>query len=266
MVDKILHVIVSIYRAIFAKPVFRKFNYMMFRLGLSGLGVLNYESDKVSGENNFITNVLPKYIKSATPVLFDVGANVGKYSKKLSDRFPSAIILAFEPHPENYNKLCENQCNNIKVFNLGLSDSAGELTLFDRSDMDGSMHASLHKSVIDELHKKDITEHKVEVEILDSIAKSEEIDYIDFLKIDTEGNELAVLNGAIDMLKKGSIGCIHFEFNEMNVISRVFMRDFRKLLHDFDLYRLLPAGMLKLDDYPLTTELFAYQNIVAIRR
>ena len=92
----------------------------------------------------------------------------------------------------------------------------------------------------------------------------ERIDIIDFLKVDTEGHELAVLQGASSLIEDGRIGCIHFEFNEMNIVSRVFFLDFRELLHNYKLYRLLPNGLLPLGDSPLETELFAYQNIVAL--
>lgn len=80
-----------------------------------------------------------------------------------------------------------------------------------------------------------------------------------------EGNELAVLKGGEKSISEGKIKAIHFEFNEMNVSSRVFFRDFWKLLKDYQIYRLLPREMLEINHYsPLTCEIFAYQNIVAI--
>ena len=50
----------------------------------------------------------------------------------------------------------------------------------------------------------------------------------------------------------------------MNIVSRAFFRDFRIILKDYDLYRLLPSGVIRLGDSPVQTELFAYQNIIAI--
>lgn len=61
------------------------------------------------------------------------------------------------------------------------------------------------------------------------------------------------------------IKAIHFEFNEMNVHSRAFFRDFWNLLDGYRFYRLLPNEMLEIKTYhPLYCEVFAYQNIVAI--
>jgi len=74
-----------------------------------------------------------------------------------------------------------------------------------------------------------------------------------------------VLRGGIKTLKKKKIKAIHFEFNEMNVVSRCFFRDFWKILDQYKFYRLLPNGMLEIRNYtPLSCEIFAYQNIVAI--
>ena len=98
----------------------------------------------------------------------------------------------------------------------------------------------------------------------DVIADLHGVGRIDYLKIDTEGNELAVLEGAARLLAESRVGYIHFEFNEMNVVSRVFLRDFRKLLPSHRLYRLLPRGLLPLGERIVATEIFAFQNILAV--
>ena len=96
------------------------------------------------------------------------------------------------------------------------------------------------------------------------LCKRKKIKEVKFLKIDTEGNELNVLLGAKRLLKENRIETIQFEFNEMNVMSRVFFRDFLELMPDHTFYRLLPAGLLPIGKYsPLTNEIFAYQNVIA---
>jgi len=73
--------------------------------------------------------------------------------------------------------------------------------------------------------------------------------------------------GAIELIKNNKIDVIHFEFNEMNVYSRVFFRDFHELLVNYNFYRMLPDGLVFLGDYnPIYQEIFAYQNIVVIRK
>ena len=102
---------------------------------------------------------------------------------------------------------------------------------------------------------------------LDAYARENGVRRIALLKVDTEGNEYKVLLGARELLRSGAIAAIQFEFNEMNVASRVFVRDFLDLLPNYDMYRLLPRGLLRIDPYiPVYSEIFGFQNIVAIRR
>ncbi len=246
--------------------MFAGFNTRLFYLGLHGLGVLNYQNDEISGEHYLIHDWLPHAIKRSEPIFFDIGANVGNYTATLLKKFPRASIHAFEPHPTTFARLLTNDFPAARVtcHNLAIGESAGSLTLYDRADHDGSTHASFHKAAISEFHKQKTIESTVPVKTLDAVALDAGIDYIDFLKIDTEGHELAVLAGARRLLKQKRIGLIHFEFNSTNVYSRSFFRDFRNILIGYDLYRLLPKGMLRLGSDVAVTEVFAYQNILAV--
>jgi hypothetical protein len=76
--------IVKLYRILFARAVFYRLNKLIYRCSLGGLGIFNYESDKVSGELSFLKTFLKNRIGG---VVIDVGANVGNYSKLvLEDR------------------------------------------------------------------------------------------------------------------------------------------------------------------------------------
>jgi FkbM family methyltransferase len=255
--------IIRIYRFLFARKCFYLFNKVLYRLSLSGLGVLNFESDKASGEEYFLKKHF-KYV--AGGVVLDVGANVGKYSELVQHYNPSANIYAFEPHPKTYKKLCEiMRSNSFHAVNAAVGEAQGMLSLYDYEEKDGSSHASLFKDVIEGIHNAESIAHQVEVMRLDDFIERNGFQSISLLKIDTEGNELNVLKGALENIKAGKIKAIHFEFNEMNVASRTYFRDFWNLLSNYDFFRLLPSGMIQIDKYSaVQTEIFAYQNIVAI--
>lgn len=262
--SSVLHLVTDAYVRLFATPRWAKANIALFRLSLNGLGVLNNQDFKVSGEDYLIRSVLPTMITSEEPVLLDVGANQGDYSLALKAKFANAKVYSFEPHPRSFQRLEVAARGQLVARNMALGSAPGTFTLFDRVDVNGSSHASLYREVISQIHKQEVVATEVTVETLDRFAAQEGIDYVDFLKIDTEGNDLAVLQGAESLLREGRIGCIHFEFNEMNVVSRVFFRDFRLLLEAYTLFRLLPEGLLKLPEIPLLTEIYAYQNIFAV--
>ncbi len=235
------------------------------RLSLSGLGILNYQNNKVSGEQYFLKKVLPRILRSDRVIFLDVGANIGSYTLELTRLFPNAKVHSFEPHPKNFEQLKSAiTSENVVLHNVAMGAATGKAVLYDRADCDGSEHATLHEAVLTDIHHIGIVATEINVDTLDNLASIHKIDFIDLLKIDTEGHELAVLQGAAKLLKQQKVGCIHFEFNEMNVVSRVFLNDFRKILPGYSLFRLLPKGLLPLSHSPLETELFAYQNIIAL--
>ncbi len=86
------------------------------------------------------------------------------------------------------------------------------------------------------------------------------------MKLDTEGHELEVLKGATGLISQDAIGVIQFEFNEMNVLSRVFLRDFYRLLEGYYMYRLDSNRLVPLYRYSSENEIFRFQNFVAFNK
>jgi FkbM family methyltransferase len=258
-----------IYAHLAGRLSFYKFNYILLRIALSGLGVLNYQDKKVSGETYFL-NLLRK-LKPGT--ILDVGANIGEYSLFCYDTFrnvsPGVQIYAFEPQPVTYGKLVKNVASvkNITCVELGVSDVAGTTLLYDYGQS-GSEHASLSREVIRDLHhSQEVNTSEINLTTIDAFLETHQIEKVDLLKIDVEGYELNVLRGASASLEKGRIGIIQFEFNEMNVMNGYFLKNFRELLPGYDLYRLLPHGLLPLEDKAFfVREIFAFQNIIAISK
>ncbi|MBY0435686.1 MAG: FkbM family methyltransferase [Cyclobacteriaceae bacterium] len=264
--SKLKNTIANWYSSIVSRRSFRKFNEAIVKLGLKGLGLLfSHENPSKNGELFFAHQVIAKY-KVAN--VFDVGANVGSYCKMLIDLGFKNDIFCFEPHPKTFNQLDTSiQMPNVKKYRLAFSFEEGSFPIYDYSLQDGSEHASLFKEVIETVHKSSATTHLVTVSTVDEFSKVNNIERIGLLKIDTEGNEFNVLRGSVNMLRESRIDLVHFEFNEMNVISRVFLGDFMSLLKGYNLYRLLPNGFLPLmPNNSLFNELFSYQNIIAIRK
>jgi FkbM family methyltransferase len=261
--DSTLRIILWAYRTVFARRIFYSLNKLLYRISLSGMGVLNFENDAASGEGHFLKTLLKG---RSGCVVFDVGANVGNYSRMIFEASPQARVYAFEPHPKTFSVLSTAMREfDFSPVNAAAGEKEGEFSLFDYESGDGSSHASLYKDVIENIHKAKSVEHTVKVIELDAFARNNNIEKIDLLKIDTEGNELSVLKSILGHIRAGKVGAIHFEFNEMNVSSRTFFRDFWELLPNYDFYRLLPKGMARIESYsPVYCEIFAYQNIVAI--
>lgn len=256
------------YAWVFARQFWQPFNKMLFHLSLRGLGVFNYQTFRISGERYLIHRLLPCLIgKTGQPTMFDVGANEGMFSSDLLAVFPNASVCSFEPHGKTFERLSARVGDRCSVFNFGLGESAGSMKLYDVGDhAEGTSHASLYANVISDIHHREVDAVDVEIKRLDDVASELGVDRIDFLKIDTEGHELSVLKGAEQLLAENRIDVIHFEFNDMNVVSGCFMRDFHLMLEGYRLFRLLPDSLLELTGIPALTEIFGFQNIIAIRQ
>ena len=253
----------GLHRFIFVRKRLYRLNRVLYQLALRGIGILNFEDSKVSGERTFLQTLLQH---RRGLIVLDVGANVGEYSNSVARLDGSAKIYAFEPHPTTFTHLAlAAKANRYSAINAAVGEQEGCLTLFDYATHDGSQHASLYRSVIEEIHGAVSTGVQVDVLTVDGFMRAHGVGAIGLLKIDTEGHEYQVLKGAMNALCDGGIEVIHFEFNEMNVISRVFMKDFFDLLKSYRLYRMFPDGLVELVKYSaITSEIFAYQNIVAV--
>lgn len=255
------------YRRLFAHERYRRMNQFLHELSLHGLGVLNYENDAVSGELYVIRRVLQKDGSGTTgPVILDVGANDGEYSTRITQIDSSAQVFAFEPHPVTYERLSNSaKKHGFEAINAGCGDAEGTSVLYDYRGNSGSQHASLYRNVIEGIHGSAATANEIRITTVDSFLDQRGIPEVRLLKIDTEGNEASVLRGARQSISNNRIELVQFEFNEMHVASRTFFKDFVDLLANFRLYRILPSGCLPLTYRAVSCEIFAYQNILAVR-
>ena len=232
------------------------------------LGILQYKNSRESGELNFVSKILPSVLSPAkNPILFDVGLNEGNYSSQLLKAFPEARLFAFEPVATNFERARERLPNGraLTLENKAISDAPGHIDIYDYADRDGSSHASPYKAAITEQHgAEEVASHHVECVTLDQYCADKNIDKIDFIKIDTEGHELSVLKGGKRLISEGRIEVVQFEFNEMNVLSRSFLRDFYFILEGYSFFRLREDGLIPLGAYNSINEIFKFQNIVAI--
>jgi FkbM family methyltransferase len=186
---------------------------------------------------------------------------VGCYSFAVFAQNPNAQLFAFEPHPETFQRLSENlAAREAQLINAACGKVAGEMVLYDYST-GASEHASLYQQVIEQIHHREAQAHNVQVIDLDTFVSDRGIKQIDLLKIDTEGHELSVLEGAQRLLRDRRISAIQFEFNEMNVISRTFFRDFYTALPEYKLFRMVRDGLIPLPTYsPGLCEIFSFRT------
>lgn len=273
MNKKIKHLVLRIYQKVVGKKTSKRIISIISKL--AGINLIIFAYNEVGifdfnekDEENFIKNILKLFLKKKDDyVFFDVGANVGNYTKLLLKHIPNCKIYSFEPNINTFKILTNTFKNqqNVVCINEGLGEHKEQMNLFSYKNDNTTSHSSIYEKVFIDLHKdKSIQSQTINIGALNDFIKDNNISYIDFIKIDTEGCEYNVLKGAKHFIEENNIGIIQFEFNEMNIVSKIFLRDFYALLSNYSFYRIYKKGLISLGDYNSTNEIFKYQNIVAI--
>ncbi|GAB1393990.1 hypothetical protein MASR1M60_21540 [Rhodocyclaceae bacterium] len=226
----------------------------------------NWGADTTGFEVAIIRTVFSAIAPNIKPrVIIDIGANVGDYTNALLETFDECEIHAFEPNIVNLDRLKERFSGNssVSIVPYGASDTTGDGILW--SCEPGSALASLAKRNLDHYGVPfNIEEHIKLVRFEDYWLTTLNSAPIDIAKIDVEGHELAVLKGFGKALKNTRV--VQFEFSSGNIESRTFFQDFWYLLsaHGFNIFRITPLGLMKIDKYKYDLEFFTLANYIAI--
>ena len=166
-------------------------------------------------------------------VLLDVGASIGKFSIDFLKINPDLIVYAFEPIPESYAILKNTlkAFKNIHYFNTAVGNEDGNIG-FNLS----SHHTSSSVLKMSETHKTAFPESsgvnitQVKISKLDSLIDVSELkEKRALLKIDVQGYEFEVLNGATEVLKEVDILITELSFIELYKGQKLFDEVYRKL-------------------------------------
>lgn len=266
MLDKVIRFLVELHmKRAGGKTAATAFYTYLLKRSLEGL---NFgESDMIiNGEDANLSRLIADS-KHEDFVMFDVGANVGDYSQAAIAKCQGKTLdlHCFEPSKDHFKILSESlKHDKLHLNNFGLSDQAGTLTLFKDKTVSGL--ASLYKRDVERhnIHM-DLTE-EVKLRTLDEYCAEHAIKRIDFVKIDVEGHELKVLQGATAALKAGVIKSLQFEFGECCIDSRVFFKDIHDILiaNNYSIYRIAKDGLVKVEKYSGHHELYVFCNYCAI--
>lgn len=178
--------------------MYKYFNYLNIIFNFFGINISRFPKGDI--RRRFL---LFKHFKINKVI--DVGANTGEYSIELKKNGFKGIVYSFEPISDIFLMLRNRvrKFKNVHTFNFALGDSnSSSIINVSRNLASSSLLSMLPKHLESEPDSSYFREEKIEVKTLDSIFNSiyEHGDRI-FLKIDTQGFEMSVLNGAKESLK-----------------------------------------------------------------
>lgn len=205
-------------------------------------------------------------------IAFDVGANVGEWTTSVLGLLAAAQLKGhlhcFEPAPAAFSKLQSALAGNrlgekVICMNAGLGDSDGAMELHINGGTSGTN--SFYQRRLEGLNISYRERKTVQVTTVDNYCRKNGISHIDFLKVDVEGHELAVMRGAAAMLKKQAINYLQFEYGGCWIDSRTLFMDMYDFLTGcgYVIGKIMPAGIEFYDKYDQRLETFQMANFVA---
>mgnify|MGYP001026543829 CR=1 FL=1 len=190
-------------------------------------------------------------------VVFDVGAHYGETIKLFHKKLKLEKIYSFEASPENYKILKKNiikyNSKKIETFNYGIGEKISKDYINQTLESSSSTINKLNinskyfkkKLKVLNIKDKDNFHYKVPIEIitLDYFIEKNKIEYIDLLKIDTEGYELNVLKGLSKHNKKVKLVYFEHHYDDM-IIKNYKFGDIHQLLKNNGFIMIQKSKML----------------------
>ena len=156
-----------------------------------------------------LKGIFEKYI-TAGSIAIDIGAHIGTHSLTFSRLVgEKGVVYAFEPQAKIFTELVINlylnECKNVKCHHLGLGQDEKEMAIYFPSEKWITENVSYHPFMLNEGHgtlaeisDQHKNEEKVKIVRLDDFK----LENVSFIKIDVEGFENEVINGATETIKR----------------------------------------------------------------
>ena len=207
-------------------------------------------------EMKFIHDYLSK-----SDVMVDVGANIGAVSLLAADKITTGKVYCFEPTPKVFKKLQTNivlnsLTNTIKSINSAVSNKSGYLQFIIEEESEVNHISNLDSSQINQsIQVKSVS--------LDEFILREKIKKINLLKVDVEGAEYSVFEGAKQSLKNHLIEIIVFEVNPKMKAFGTSLDQLLNLLnkYNYSMYKLKGKQLIPFD---ASSFLNSTENLVAV--
>ncbi|MDY7002605.1 MAG: FkbM family methyltransferase [Cyanobacteriota bacterium] len=204
-------------------------------------------------------------------VIFDVGANVGKWTEEVFNYCSNVKLHLFEPAPQTYKvldrKIAEQKFREQPVTNcIGIAED-NVVKQFYYYDKHNVLSTFKRRFSIDKIGKYGFPrEIKALTTTIDSYCQQKAIRRINFLKVDTEGSELDVLLGAKQSLHRGKIDYIQFEYGGTYKDAQITLKQVFDYLqkYRYSIFKVLQDRLEYKPEFVPGDENYQYSNYLAV--
>lgn len=144
--------------------------------------------------------ILKKYVRD-TDIVVEAGANIGSESVLLSRYAAHGHVYCFEPNPYSFERLeiniRINELKNVSAFEtaLGEKDDSIRFHIYPKSFYNSGMSSKY-------MDTQDTREITVKQSTLDTFVQDQDLERVDFIKMDIQGAEMDLILGAAETIRK----------------------------------------------------------------
>jgi FkbM family methyltransferase len=204
--------------------------------------------------------LIKKYIEIDSNVV-DIGANIGFYTRLFSKKVgENGKVYAFEPSPENYERLRQNTIDlkNVFIRKAAVGNTNSKLRLYVSNDLNVDHRTYPTKEM----------RRSVEVDCIRLDAFFQENKKIDFIKLDVQGFEYQAILGMQEIIEENKELKMMIEFwpsglNEAGSDPQNLIELLKRC--GFHLYMISKNGLIKFSNEQTFKDNEMYYTIFAMR-
>ena len=154
---------------------------------------------------------LKDFLKFEPRTILDIGANAGWWYGKAKEAWPDSFIWMIEGNPH-----CKKQLEEIdeNVTIVLLSDTEKDVQFYTLKDDLTTTGASYYKENSDIYEDDDkVLVEKLRTKRLDDLFQKDTV--FDLIKLDTQGSEVDIMRGGINLLKKSQVVIVEVDIGQI---------------------------------------------------
>jgi FkbM family methyltransferase len=226
--------------AVYAHKMLSARSKMLDWAGKIGLRLYLYRQNlffdpDVNGEHQFLTRL--KTAGFSPKTIFDIGANEGRWSSYVANMWPDADVHMFEPMSGIVARLAERfrGMDKFHIHHAAVGAENGKIKIFENMEL--SSHSYVGASGPDA--------PEVDVFSGPKCLNVAGVQRVELCKIDTEGFDLAILNGLKAQFEAHQFSIVQFEHHQFAVSYGLRFADVTAMLRDcgYRVAKLYPEGL-----------------------
>ena len=140
------------------------------------------------------------YAAGRIKTIYDIGAHKGRWSLEMRDLMPQARFILFEANPRHEADLA---ATDLQYYISVLTrPGPAQVDFYSRTDDKGSTGGSIYKEITPQYGN--VTPVSLSAITLAELCRAEKLPQPDFIKIDTQGSELDIVEGGLEIFSRAN--------------------------------------------------------------